>query len=476
MRMVLGTFLLIVFLVHTAFAAIPATAVWEVRPTTGSNLNGGGYDSAFTGVGGSVDYTQQDAAQISFTDLSAVASTTLTSAAAGFTAAMVGNAVHLESAAVGTPGYYFITAFTDSSTVTIDRSTTITTGVGKLGGATASYTGQTTTTLAASLVAGNIGYHKGSGQTWNEAGVLGVAGTNALPMVVEGYNTTRGDAPTGTLRPTNARAGAGTIGINITGGFYILKHLVVSGAGTIGIQLTANFGIFRNVRVTGSGTVGFEINANDVQLIQCEADLNVSQGIDLLGARDRVVSSYVHHNTMLGIQSTTSLDVSILSSIIARNSGHGIWLTGTPDALIVGNTIDCNSSAVSCGSSAVDGININTSTDFDAGSVITNNILSNNGRDGIRKVTSTGTNSNAYLDYNNYFGNVGAARTNVAAGPHDLALNPTYADAGGGNYAIGTNVQAQGFPGLFPAGLSRGYLDLGAVQSKGGGNVFQIFP
>ena len=131
---------------------------------------------------------------------------------------------------------------------------------------------------------------------------------------------------------------------------------------------------------------------------------------------------------------------------------------------------------MSCGSSAVDGININTSTDFDAGSVITNNILSNNGRDGIRKVTSTGTNSNAYLDYNNYFGNVGAARTNVAAGPHDLALNPTYADAGGGNYAIGTNVQAQGFPGLFPAGLSRGYLDLGAVQSKGGGNVFQIFP
>lgn len=46
----------------------------------------------------------------------------------------------------------------------------------------------------------------------------------------------------------------------------------------------------------------------------------------------------------------------------------------------------------------------------------------------------------------------------------------------GHNFAIGTNLKAQGFPGLFPGGLSTGYLDVGAVQrqepasSSGGGS------
>ena len=40
----------------------------------------------------------------------------------------------------------------------------------------------------------------------------------------------------------------------------------------------------------------------------------------------------------------------------------------------------------------------------------------------------------------------------------------------GRNFALGTNLQALGFPGAFPAGLSTGYLDIGAVQRQEAGS------
>lgn len=36
----------------------------------------------------------------------------------------------------------------------------------------------------------------------------------------------------------------------------------------------------------------------------------------------------------------------------------------------------------------------------------------------------------------------------------------------GNNFAIGTNLKAQGYPGVFPGGLTTGYMDIGAVQRQ----------
>ena len=47
--------------------ALSAGVVWEVR-TTGDDTNGGGFDSTVTSPG--TDYSQQTAAQITYTDLS----------------------------------------------------------------------------------------------------------------------------------------------------------------------------------------------------------------------------------------------------------------------------------------------------------------------------------------------------------------------------------------------------------------------
>ena len=461
--------------VSPAWAALTATTIFEVQPTTGSNLNGGCYDNAFRGVGSSIDYTYDAPQVFSFTDLTAAASTALTSASNPFTAAMVGNCLHLESAAAGTPGYILIVAFVSAGQVTMEASRTITTGVGKLGGATASYNGQTTTTLAASMVAGNIIYHKASGQTWNEAVTLSIAGAAAgAPMTVEGYNTTRGDAPTGTFRPTNARGGAGTVGVNITVGLYLLKNIVVSGAGTVGIQFTSS-SVFQNVRSTGNGTIGF-LGTFSNFLYNCEADLNTTVGVSFTSIGNTVLNSNIHNNTGAGVLSIATGINYLLGNLLAHNGSHGVsYTTALPTPVLINNTIDCNSSAASCGSSAVDGVNIASGLGFYAQSVVLNNIFSNNGRDGFRKTTAGGVYTGILMDYNNYFGNVGTTQTNAIAGTHDKALNPGYANAASSDYAIGVNLQALGVPGLFPAGASMGYTDMGAVQRREE-MVFHVFP
>ncbi len=114
--------------------ALSASTVWEVR-TTGSDLNGGGF---VTGSGGT-DYSQQDAAQLSKTDLAAAQnSTTVTSATSGFTATMVGNLLQIASGTNFVAGFYQIVTFTNSATIVLDRAPATagagSAGVGKVGG------------------------------------------------------------------------------------------------------------------------------------------------------------------------------------------------------------------------------------------------------------------------------------------------------------------------------------------------------
>lgn len=104
---------------------------WEIR-TTGDNTNGGAYKRTGTGT----DYSQQDVAELSLTDCATASagSTTLTSSTGGFTAAMVGNTINISSGTNITAGFYEITGYTDTNTVTIDRAPDD--GVGGISGAT----------------------------------------------------------------------------------------------------------------------------------------------------------------------------------------------------------------------------------------------------------------------------------------------------------------------------------------------------
>ncbi len=174
--------------------ALSSSTVWEVR-ITGSNTNGGGYSS------GGTDYSQQDSAQLSVTDAACTGNTTVTSATGGFTSAMIGNVMYLSSG----PGWYQITARTDTNTVTIDRNGPNASGMtANVGGALASLTtlvGPSAGTLKAWIKYGS--YNQSTSAYFG--GNVG----NHPNFVIEGYKTTRGDVPLGADRPTiTATAGS----------------------------------------------------------------------------------------------------------------------------------------------------------------------------------------------------------------------------------------------------------------------------
>ena len=173
--------------------AISANTQIEVR-TGGDDDNGGGFVSGASGT----DFTLQDAATLSLTDLatSGIGVTTLTSATGGFLADHIGNLIQIKSGTNVTAGFYEITAHTDTNTVTLDRAPDdavggISSGVGSIGGALAS-PGRA---CGVATVDGN--------RVWIKSGTytLGTASVNiatgpllALAQVIyEGYQTTRGD-------------------------------------------------------------------------------------------------------------------------------------------------------------------------------------------------------------------------------------------------------------------------------------------
>ena len=110
--------LLILALASPAWAAINAASQWDIRSTAEANNGGCWWNSG----GASTDYSQQDAAQLTLTDITSnAAGTAWASVTGGFTANMVGSCVRLSSGTNFTVGTYQITAFTDTNNVTVDR-------------------------------------------------------------------------------------------------------------------------------------------------------------------------------------------------------------------------------------------------------------------------------------------------------------------------------------------------------------------
>ncbi len=99
--------------------ALTAGTTIEIN-SGGNDLNGGGFNPARGG--GGADMTYPTPTVVSFSDLACNNNTTLTSASATFTSTMVGNLIQIASGTNFTAGFYEITAFTNTSTVTLDRN------------------------------------------------------------------------------------------------------------------------------------------------------------------------------------------------------------------------------------------------------------------------------------------------------------------------------------------------------------------
>ena len=436
--------------------AIPATQVWEVRPTNGTANAGGGFDPSVASPG--TDYSQQDAVQIAYTDLVIGGTTTrLTSAGNAFTSAHVGNTIAITGGTGFTTGLYSVRSVSGSA-ATMDRSVGTggsTGGTGNLGGARSGFT-VGTTTLQASLVAGNKTWVKN--EAWNEAVSFTVAGSTTQPMVIEGYNTSRGDVPTGSSRPVNNRASAAGDGITLTVGNYRFYNIMVTAAGDAGVSTSSSI-MMVNCRLYGNTGEGFEpTSGGGHTFINCEFDTNGTQGVGGTQFLGTLLGCYSHDNTGGGTTAPNS-QATYLFCIFEANSAYNVSEGGGTLQML-----NCTvNGAVGATADGVIYTNNGTQT------YLYNNIFSNNGRYGVNGNDVDGSQSN----YNDFFGNTTAARNNFVTGPNDLALDPTFTNAGAGDFSIGTNLKAAGFPGTFPAGLSTGYLDIGAVQRQesGGGGL-----
>jgi hypothetical protein len=238
--------------------AISSTAVWEVRPT-GLSQNGGMFNTASAGV----DYSQQDVAQLTVTDLIANGTTTLTSVQGGFTPQMVGNGIF------GTPNNFQaeIVQVVNSNTIVVDAVVVAATRTGRVGGA--------------KRYIGNAGQYATAGNTiWTKYGDYptdissgsntdgGRLNVSAANLKVRGYDLVRGDL-TGNKPKIIATVGHATnAAINIGGNYSTLSNFEFQMGAFTGNGATVLGAASRTEYCTVSGTA-YSLGINSSSLYKC---------------------------------------------------------------------------------------------------------------------------------------------------------------------------------------------------------------
>jgi hypothetical protein len=440
--------------------ALTSAQQWWVR-VAGSELNGGGFDSTISGAG--TNYADQDSPQVSVADFAAGSgSTTLTSATAGFTSQMVGNILRLASGTNALAGYYAITAFTNSTTVTLDRTPTsggaLSSGVGRIGGAHAFVTsygngGDATPPLITSpLAAGHIVNIRGSGSRNPSSADYTMTGFCTFPV---------GDTANGRIRfiGYNGRpflACPETLFAEIE--YFDFQSLYFKSTGTT--YPADGFLVGLNTHPFTCSDCYFDVNGNDIALMlypeivygctfanSGSTSAGTSDGINING----FYCTKLVGNTFLDYRGSPILvdsgantgEIQIVNNIIARprHATHAAirYTTTTSQSIIYANTLYGGSS---------DGIAISTQTAL-IGMVCSNNTIS--GFTGVGLNITSGTAAlndrcKGFFDYNNFFSNTGGDRTAISAGAHDTALDPQFTNTSTNDFTIGTNLKAKAFP------------------------------
>lgn len=257
-----------------------------------------------------VDYSQSDTAKTTATDFTSVgASSTLTSATATFTVAMVGNFFHQTTAGTGAHGllnWFEIVSFTNATTVVLDRTSNDGTasvactgfvgGAGRLNGLEDAF--------GEMLPASATVYIKNGTYTFSAA--VAIASTNSTttnPIMLMGFNTLRGDTCTGSNRPVFAMAANGCA----LGPAWILRNIQITSTSANAFTMAVNSKAV-NVRVTNSSTTPTRIcistaNASNT-LTSCEMVSQNGTGLSTATVAVRLYGCYIHDSST-GVLSTT---------------------------------------------------------------------------------------------------------------------------------------------------------------------------
>lgn len=271
-----------------------------------------GVASTGTPTGGTcgVDYSQSDAAIATATDFAQTnASTNYTSASAPFRRSMVGNVLRRTTTGTnGAVGFSEIISYTSTSSVVVDNTGQGTgldcTGQTAYIGGAGTFTASNVDPFFEALPLG--------AQVWVKAGtytlgalvnVSASLGTPTTPNWVIGYNSRRGDGPTGSNRPLIQCAAlqwAMSTETNMSNLRFITQAIN-------GIQSGAN-SIVDNCYVLNNATtvnyVGFTSGGGVVRYSDCEAISQNGRAWSAGSGGARLVGCYAHDSD-IGVLSTT---------------------------------------------------------------------------------------------------------------------------------------------------------------------------
>lgn len=418
MKKLFNAFLTILLIPSLCFAAINAGTLWEFRPANGAADNGGGFADLDPGT--SVDYGNQNSPELVINDgaTAGIGNTTLTSAGGGFTAAMAGNIIYLQTGTNLVDGWYQITVFTDTNTVTLDRAPDD--GVGGVSGADGNVGGALdiftdafldNTTL---IVPGQTIYVKNDG-TMTLTGHISLVndGTTALPINIIGYNATRGDNPTVNDRPLMA-AGANNSNFD---DYWLIKNFRFTATSQSGLRVDIG-GIIHNCHANNSSGISNRSAIVQVagEVILCEAQSVNGYAIGLNGDAVVVKNCYLH-DSAIGVWNNGRDNCQFIANIIS-DCAVGIsdaGVSGAHSILITQNTFY----------NGTTGLSINDGFSF----VVTDNIF------------HTFTNGAAWTteQLSNFFDNncwYNASVSNVTKGDHAVNADPLLTDPANDDFTL----------------------------------------
>lgn len=417
--------------------ALSANMAWEAR-ADGDNANGGAFKIGASGT----DRCQQAAAHATLTTASVVHSTTtqLNVSAGDYTvaAADVGNVVYVQGGSA-TTGRYEITAVdTGNNRWTVDRSlgTAGQTCPGKMGGAIADPEVATNGGSNLQWVAGNTLWIRNAsgtfskGDTWLVAGGLtGQYTTAARGNRIIGYNSVRGDMPTGTDRPLIDATAGNTIVLQVSAEVFVENLRIDCNA------LASSQGIFAgvigryfNIYVTDFKVTGFNVTSAHVILVDCEADASAASatGFGFTMAGGLAVGCWSHDHNVSGFSLSNNANTHMVRCLSTKNTG------ATSDGVIAGYHSTIEQSTFH--GNGRDGIRYEGG--FDYMRLIRGNLCTSNAGYGINFPSGLVPKS-PHLDYNGFWNNTSGETNGLSdtGGSHTSGdYTPSNVSAGGDPY------------------------------------------
>ncbi len=395
-----------------------------------------------TGAKWTIDYSQQAAALQTYTDLaSAGTGLTVSSALKPFARQQVGNAIVITGGTNFNAGRYVIASVAAVTFVaTVVGPTNITTGAGAsgtggLGGALASGG------KAAGLVGGNQfvfvknGTYTITSATTNIAGGVWGNGTFGVNVAFIGYGTNRTILNADTKPLIQYQAALSTATFTNSGFSFV--NLALDGTNQTAAKLAGGNGVFWRCSFTGFNTAGGG-NAT----IECVATANSAA---VFGAPCVACEAYA--NTATPFSGAGVMSFNCLSYNNTGASTDGFFNGYQINCVAYGNGRNgFNSSlgAVNCHAEANTGIGF--------------------------AVTAPSIVLRSCSGYNNTGGLVTASSVSLQQGTVTVTDGSVFTNAGSSDFSLnatalrGALLRAAGIPGVFPRGLTTGFLDIGAVQ------------